>query len=63
MIRDGKPIGADRDQGQRGSVTYDIEKRIAASGDRSDQLSVQCTVFLLFEALSAAQDSMLEVQY
>jgi hypothetical protein len=45
-----------KDQGEEGDGwdTYDIEKRIAASGDGSDQFSVQSAVFLLFEAFCAA---------
>ena len=34
--------------------TYDIEKGVAARGDGPDQFGTQCTVILLFEALSAA---------
>jgi len=45
---------AKRCEGAKGRVTYDIEERITASGDGSDQLSAQGTVVLLFEALGAA---------
>jgi hypothetical protein len=37
-----------------GEGTYNIEECVAASGDRSDQLGIQCIVFLLFETLRAA---------
>lgn len=41
-------------QGRMGRGTYNIKKRVTASGDGSDQLSIQCTVLLLFKALCAA---------
>ena len=43
-----------RTQSTKERTTYDIEKRIAARGDGSDQLSAQCTVILFFEALGTA---------
>lgn len=61
MNQEGKHIiVTGRGQRGMGGGTYNIEKRVTASGDGPDQLGIQCTVFLLFEALCAAQDTMLQ---
>jgi hypothetical protein len=53
--QEGKHVLATgRGQRDMGEGTYNIEKRVTASGDGSYQLGIQCTVFLLFEALRAA---------
>ena len=55
MIQEGKHIhGTGGTQSKKEMTTYDIEKRIAARGDGSNQLSAQRTVILFFEALGAA---------
>lgn len=53
--QEGKHVLATgRGQRDMGEGTYNIEECVAASGDRSDQLGIQCIVFLLFETLRAA---------